>query len=182
MVFTKQFAPKVLFSIKAAAANLNYSFLSPKIENMLVTIYSLNPSYYMQPNWAVKHADNTPWKPYPTLALPQKYKIKVRGQTDLVPKEMQPKTYGESVAYNTGWFKSEFLLAKELDNAQGQPLATHQAFAARYNPNKDNGQGNEIYCVALTSDRWDPPSKDKNSIHSRYATMARPIWILLIHY
>lgn len=170
--FTKQFCTKVLFSIKAAAANLSYSFLSPKNENMLVTIYSLNPSYYMQPNWAVKLQDTQPWKPYPTLPLPQKYKVKVRGQEQLQDRQLNPNSYGESVSYSTGWFKSEFLLAKELDNPKGQPLATHQAFAARYNPNKDNGQGNEIYCVALTSDRWDPPSKDKT-----VSIVGMPLWL-----
>lgn len=173
--FTKDFSTKTLFQLKAAACNFRYSFLSGKNENMLVTIYSINPKYFITPDWGHSTGPNQPYKPYSTMHLPQKYKVQVKGSTELQTKTMtitDSSSYGDSVNYNTGWFKSEFLQAKELVQDSGKPIATHQAFSARYNPNKDTGEGNEIYCLSITADRWDPPSKDKTVY-----LVGMPLWL-----
>nr|UHM27343.1 MAG: ORF1 [Torque teno midi virus] len=171
--FTKQFTPQILFNLKAAAANLQYSYLSASNESMQVTIYSLNTEYYKTPNWG--DAGHTgPYLPYPTMQLPQKYKVKQKDGT-LVSRTGQitnNSNYADSIDYTKGWFNSEFLRAAELDNNRGEALAIHQTIAARYNPATDSGVGNEIYCVATTSQNWAPPKTDK-SIHM----IGMPLWL-----
>nr|UHK05502.1 MAG: ORF1 [Torque teno midi virus] len=177
--FSKEFAPKILFNLKAAAANLRYSYLSASNENMQVTIYSLNTKYYQDPSWG-QTITSGPYKPYQNMQLPQKYKVLQRDgtlSTVIEGKINERSTYGDSISYTIGWFNNEFLRAKELDNNKGTTLAVHQAIAGRYNPMKDNGFGNEIYCVAITSHTWDPPQRDK-----MLYIAGMPLWLGLFGY
>nr|UHK05496.1 MAG: ORF1 [Torque teno midi virus] len=183
--FSKQFAPKNLFQIKGSALNLRYSFLSATNENRLATIYSINTAYYKEPDWGQARpvGTETYYKPYHGMKTPQYYKVKVKGQTALqqrqIPKENEMSTYSnaDAISFEKGWFQPEFLQAKELlSSSGGSPIATHQAFAARYNPNKDSGEGNLIYCVSITSQNWKVPESNELVI------AGVPLWLGLHGY
>nr|UHS18328.1 MAG: hypothetical protein [Gammatorquevirus sp.] len=182
--FSKEFCPKNLFQIKGAALNLRYSFLSPKNENRLATIYSLNTQYYKEPDWGATHpiGTETYYKPTHGLKVPQKYEIQVKGQTALQTREIPTSdqithySYADSVSYDKGWFKSEFLLAKNLLYNGGRAIALHQVIAGRYNPTKDSGNGNLIYCVSITAQNWKVPESNE------LVVAGVPLWLGLHGY
>ncbi len=85
-------------------------------------------------------------------------------------------SYRDTVSYDTGWFKPEFLQAAGIGEITS-PTATHQVVAGRYNPNIDDGDGNEIYCTAITSTTWLPPTHDKQLLITNM-----PLWLGLYGY
>nr|UHK05494.1 MAG: ORF1 [Torque teno midi virus] len=182
--FSKEFCPKNLFQIKGSALNLRYSFLSPKNENRLATIYSLNTQYYKEPDWGATHPIGTEsyYKPTHGMKVPQRYRVQVKGTSQLQDREIPTQqqlstyTYADSVSYDKGWFKSEFLLAKELLYNGDRPIATHQVIAARYNPTKDSGTGNLVYCVSITAQNWKVPESNELVI------AGVPLWLALHGY
>ncbi len=76
-----------------------------------------------------------------------------------------------------GWFSPPFLQARKLlGNKATQPPAIHQMIVSRYNPNKDDGTGNKIYCVSTLQTSWQQPS-DKDLVIENM-----PLWLGLYGY
>jgi len=176
--FTKDFAPQTLLILKGAAVNFRYSYLSSTNENMQCTIYSLNPKFYQNPNW--DHAQQNMYAPYATI--PQTfYFIDSKGAdqkidiSNWLPGYQSP--YDKSVSMKDGWFSPPFLQARKLlGNRSIQPPAVHQMIVSRYNPNKDDGTGNKIYCVSTLQTSWQQPS-DKDLVIENM-----PLWLGLFGY
>nr|UHM27175.1 MAG: ORF1 [Torque teno midi virus] len=174
--FTKPFCNYSLFLLKAVACNFRYSLLSRKGVNMLVNAYSLNLNFYQNSTWAQKPATGG-YLPYPTVSLPLKYVIQTKtGEQEKQIDAIVRTDYSASIKYDTGWFQPSFLQAKYI-GAKGSVTATHQIISVRYNPAKDDGEGNEIYCTSTLSQGWKPPTTDKQLLLTGI-----PIWLALHGY
>nr|UHK05085.1 MAG: ORF1 [Torque teno midi virus] len=165
--FTKTFSTASLFLLKGSAANFRYSLLSRTNTNMQLTIYSLNTGYYQIPDWAA--TKDTYYHPYGSISMPVNYKV--GSQT----KQLNPKNYLESVNYETGFFTSSFLLSTGITRGV-QTLAVHATIAGRYNPNIDNGKGNEIYVISTQQQSW------KNISDKQFLITETPLWLGLYGY
>lgn len=176
--FTKDFSSQTLVILKASAANFRYSYLSRTNENMLCTIHSLNPSFYQDTSWQQARGTDY-YKPYPTITNPFTYTDKdgKQKQINIQKSTVYQDLYTCSVSYTDGWFNPSFLQAKRLIGQQGtQPKAVHQLIISRYNPNRDNGTGNKIYCVSTLQSSWTNPS-DKDLVIEDM-----PLWLGLYGY
>lgn len=176
--FTKDFSGQTLLILKASAANFRYSYLSRTNENMLCTIYSLNPSFYEDTSWQ-QARDRDYYKPYPTVPNPFAYTDKEgrSKQINIVTSTTYTDLYTCSVSYTDGWFNPSFLQARSLQGKAGtQPKAVHQVIASRYNPNRDKGPGNKIYCISTLQTSWTNPS-DKDLVIEDM-----PLWLGLYGY
>nr|UHM27245.1 MAG: ORF1 [Torque teno midi virus] len=176
--FTKDFAGQTLLILKGSAANFRYSYLSRTNENMQCTIYSLNPKFYEQSNW--DHAQQDMYKPYPTVPATYYYENKDGQEKFLNFTNWHTKydsQYSMSVSYEEGWFNPQFLQARKLIGTRGSiPKAVHQVIVSRYNPNKDDGVGNKIYCISTLTTTWQPPT-DKDLVIENM-----PLWLGLYGY
>nr|UHK04160.1 MAG: ORF1 [Torque teno midi virus] len=169
--FTKNFCTQSLFLLQAAAVDFKHSYLSATNENRLISITSINTKFYQHSDWAQNR--NKAYLPYTNAPLNMKYTIKTKtGST--VEKTMNVQdNYLSSVNYETGWFKSEFLQAYEI-KTQSTHAATIPWLIARYNPNKDTGEGNTVFIKSVLSDGWNPPSTDKELEITNI-----PLWLAL---
>lgn len=175
--FTKTFAPHSLVVIKIAAANFRNSSLSGKNQNMLVSLLSLNLSFYRNPDWA-QQKSTAPYMPYNQVPNKLSYVIKNKQgkETECQMSLTSTSSYSDSIDYDKGWFNPQFLQAIRIGTLQ-HPTATHQVIAARYNPNIDDGVGNQIYCVSTLASTWDPPKSDKQLLIE-----GMPLWLGLYGY
>lgn len=180
--FTKDFSKHTLLILKAAAANFQYSYLSRTNENMLCTIYSLNTKFYQIPNWDHALGAYDYYKPYATVPVPFYY-IKKDGKTDNIHFDSGTTVdskYYASINYKTGWFNPDFLQAKKLlgKDLSGAttPPAVHQLIVSRYNPNRDSGKGNKVWCVSTQQNSW------LNSSGADLVIEELPLWLALYGY
>nr|UHM27052.1 MAG: ORF1 [Torque teno midi virus] len=170
--FTKSFAEHSLFLLRGAAINLRHSFLSPTNENLLVSMLSLNPAFFINTDWAQDHGSNI-YEPYTHIDKNLTYKYKVKGDptTKTAQMGMQQQNYKFSVNYQTGWFKSQFLNAFEIP-LSGTHAATIPMIGGRYNPIEDDGKGNKVYLTSTLTGSWEPPTTDKSLLIEEL-----PIWL-----
>nr|UHM27498.1 MAG: ORF1 [Torque teno midi virus] len=172
--FTKQFSKYGLLLLKGTAANLRYSHLSASNENMLVNIVSLNPSFYVNTNWAKKLSDTQGYLPQQHLNHNLWYEVKT-GNTTTVKKmaETAYTLYSDSISYDKGWFNNGFLRAIKLYSPTAStPLGMLNMIYGRYNPTRDNGKGNKIYIISTIADSWHPPQTDKMVVLEEI-----PLWL-----
>nr|UHM27065.1 MAG: ORF1 [Torque teno midi virus] len=175
--FTKEFSKFHLLLLKGTAANFRYGFLTPKNQNLLVNIYSLNiKNFYQNSNWA---QSSHPYKPYSTIDNHIRYITLNQSGTEQEHQmdESVFSDYNASVSYEKGWFKPAFLQAYKIRTHTGQPTAINQLLYARYNPMKDKGTGNKIYLASVIADHWGPPTHDKQLLLEDF-----PLWLGLYGY
>nr|UHK05575.1 MAG: ORF1 [Torque teno midi virus] len=178
--FTKPFSDYGLLFLKGSALNLRYSFLSASNENMLVNISSLNPSWYINTDWARARADTQGYLPQNSMNRNLWYENKIQGgttkKTSVPPNVFS--TYGDSVDYTKGWFNPNFLRAIALYSpSESTKLAQLPLNYGRYNPTRDKGTGNKIYIISTIADGWGPPTTDKNVLITDM-----PLWLGLYGY
>ncbi len=126
-LFTKNFAPASLIVLKAAVCNFSHVNLSGKNQNMLVSLISLNLSFYKNPAWA-QTISTSGYKPYPEIPSSLQFVIK-SGNTE-VQKQMKAEAttdYATSISYENGWFGPLFLSAVKIGTI-ASPTATHQTY------------------------------------------------------
>nr|UHK05625.1 MAG: ORF1 [Torque teno midi virus] len=170
--FTKAFSTASLFLLQGSAANFRYSHLSGTNTNMQLTVYSLNTAYFQIPDWAQRQTSKGYW-PYGTIQFPVQYK-KSNNTTGEIPDKAK-NDYLFSVNHDTGFFKAEFLLSKGITKGS-TTFAVHATIAARYNPNIDNGKGNEIYVISTLQQSW------KNVSDKQFLITETPLWLGLYGY
>lgn len=177
--FTKQFSEYPLLFLKGTACNLRYSFLSASNENMLTNISSLNPSWYINTDWAKARQDTQGYLPQNNMRRDVTYKNKTTSgaETTTKVKDTTFSTYNGSVSYSEGWFTANFLRAIELQSPTGTKLAQLPLNYGRYNPVRDKGKGNKLYIISTIADGWGPPTIDKNVLIQDV-----PLWLCLYGY
>ena len=176
--FTKPFSSASLVLLRASAANFRYSHLTGKNQNLQLTIYSLNLAYFQNPGWAdaSQGGSNHGYWPYGTIQFPVQYKYIASGTelTGNIPQQAKD-NYSYSVGYSTGFFKSQFLLAKSVTKGAIQ-FAVHQCIAIRYNPLIDDGDGNRVYVVSTHQQSWG------NVSDKQFLIEGIPLWLALFGY
>nr|UHM26501.1 MAG: ORF1 [Torque teno midi virus] len=173
--FQKHFSVFDLLELKAAACVLSYPKLSDKNENQISTIYYLNTLFYQDTDWA-QYTENT-WKPIKTLTTDLVYLWKIGNKSGSYQfQESQgsgQQKYYHSVNIEKGYFSPYIINAYQI-NIRG--AETHQYAlplgAGRYNPEIDDGKGNEIYLVPVNVGHYNKPSED-NLIFRGY-----PLWLM----
>nr|UHM27278.1 MAG: ORF1 [Torque teno midi virus] len=156
--FTKEFSEASLFLLTGAAANFRYSHLSGKNQNMQTSIYSLNTDFFKLPDWAA--TKQTWYHPYGLVPMPTYYIPRnsiTKKEINYNDQTTAEKKYLASINHDTGWFKSEFLFAKQVDRS-GTLQATTPLIIGRYNPEIDNGKGNEVYIISIHQTSWGMPA------------------------
>nr|UHK07275.1 MAG: ORF1 [Torque teno midi virus] len=173
--FTKQFCLFDLLQLRAAACSLSYPKLSSKNENQIATIYYINPQFYQDSDWG-QYTQGT-WKPIKTLSTNLVFLYKFGNKSGSYTFQEQGETsmakYYHSVSWDKGYFSPYVINAYQI-NIGG--TETHQYAlplgAARYNPEIDDGKGNEIYLVPINLGNYNKPGED-NLIFRGY-----PLWLM----
>lgn len=159
--FTKQFALFDLLQIQAAACTLNYPKLGCCNENLIISIFYLNPQFYQDTTWA-QHAE-APYLPYQTIKTTLTYQYKIGNTTGTyTPNFFNDKStqgYYKSINIDTGWFSPKILNTQAVLDGTTK-LGNIPVNAARYNPEIDDGRGNEIYLVSIVSGHYQKPTED----------------------
>nr|UHK03711.1 MAG: ORF1 [Torque teno midi virus] len=169
--FTRDFCEYPMFLLKGAACNFQYSYLTKTNTNLLVSLLSLNNTFYVHSNWA-QNTGNSPYMPYTHTPNNLQYEVKTKTGTET--KTMQitsSSTYSDSVNYDKGWFQPSFLQAISVKK-QATTTATTPMIAGRYNPTTDDGKGNQIYLTSTLTDGWDMPRVDKDLVITEV-----PLWL-----
>lgn len=176
--FQKEFCEYPLLQLCASAASLNYARIQPNGQNQILTIYALNPAFYYNSNWAA-YSD-------------QGYNYTSTGKTSLwfthplksptspfhyqKPSQAGQNTYDYTVSYETGLFSPQVLLAtgiyEQSPTTSTHPLAMLPLIVLRYNPNTDDGYGNEIYLTSIFKGHYDKPS-----VTPDYMFNGVPLWM-----
>ncbi len=165
--------PLLLF--RAAACNFNYPNIGCCFQNQILTFTYLNTSFYKQGNWAAHTGtQTTPYLPYPQAAGIYTWQKPYDGKDPTaklseaekrkygVEKFEKPTTYYASIDYNTGWFTKKLLSAVAISQEENWASKTgiNPTNTCRYNPNVDDGKGNEVYLKSTLKTDWEKPKAD----------------------
>nr|UHK07120.1 MAG: ORF1 [Torque teno midi virus] len=169
--FTSQFSSAPLFLLRAAAANFNYSRISPTATNTLIEFFYLNVQFYQNPQWGVAYPQGTQqiYKPY--SSAPDHFWVKyIDGKEQKVQLST---THG--VAYKDGYFCSSLLRAVKVKAEQTTPTwnAATPINVARYNPNRDTGKNNSVYLMSILASTYRKPTDEVLFIDGL------PLWMAL---
>nr|UHM26098.1 MAG: ORF1 [Torque teno midi virus] len=179
--FSQHFSSAGLVLIKAAAMNTRYSNMGCCNTNQLITVYYLDPMFYVNGNWCHKISDTTPYTPYndppSTLYCWQPGEDVTTDCTeDMKHKFVKPTTYDNSVNYDTGWFCKKIMSAIQISSTKSpsHKAAALPVNAARYNLNYDSGEKSEIWLCSAFSKGHEKPTTDHDLYMSGF-----PIWMML---
>lgn len=177
--FQKEFSEYDLLLLAGSACSLKYPRLGCCNENRIFTFYYLNPGFFSESSWGHTLDDNNYYKPYtgiPDLEFwsgretaPTKYKPK--SYIEQAPSsEGKSAKYYRSIDYTGGYFSSRVLQAWDVlnDRTKTRPLPIG---VARYNPELDDGKGNEVWLTSIFGGHYDKPSLTPDAI-----IVGLPLW------
>nr|UHK06265.1 MAG: ORF1 [Torque teno midi virus] len=171
--FQEEFADFGLVTLIASACNFRYPWLACCNENLIITLYYLQPTFWSHTEWA--QYSTQPYNPK-GHTNPMKTTLKYKGEMNNKPYEYQmqtfnPSTYQQSLNKDVGWFQPKVLNAHTvLDGEQRQSLAP--CGVLRYNPYIDTGEKNKLYVCSVLVGSWTEP-KDEDLILQGY-----PLWAM----
>lgn len=158
--FQQQFANQDLLQISAAACTFQYPRLGCCNENRIISIYYLNPEFFQDSNWQ-QYAQH-PYLPYQTISSQSVYYYSYGNQRGTYTPDFFNKRgdeyYYESISYDKGWFSPKILNTYDIKTNNVSQLYL-PVRAARYNPDIDDGKGNKVYLVSVTSGHYTEPSE-----------------------
>ena len=168
--FQSQIAETPLVLLQAAAANFRFPRIGPKAQNQMLTLYYLDTSFYTHCNWA-QSSDQKYMPAEQTATYTIKYTdTKGQPQTMNLPGSTIT-TYAQSIHRDTGWFQPKVLNAIEIKK-NGITVANRPIYIGRYNPNDDEGPGNEVYAVSVLQSKYSPPSFQTDLLIAN-----QPLWM-----
>nr|UHK03825.1 MAG: ORF1 [Torque teno midi virus] len=156
--FSRDFCTATLFLLKATACSFTYSYLGETAVNNEVSIFYINNKFYQNANWGAQ--SSTAYIPY--TGAPHLLKAEYIDGT-IKDNIKVGQTFTASISYTEGWFQKALLKAVKLINKEtGTPTATTPTNVARYNPDLDDGKGNQIYLTSTLTTTYTPPTSDKS--------------------
>nr|UHK06334.1 MAG: ORF1 [Torque teno midi virus] len=175
-LFQEDFSQQGLVTIIASACNFRYPDLGCCNENLLITIYFLQPFFYKDSKWA-QNTGESPYLPYSTVPKDYTFIYDTDRQKDqqytMNPNNL--KDYDTSVSYEVGWFQTKVLSAKQVKKGQ-QVIDTTPCGVLRYNPHTDSGKGNKMWLTSIVTGQYNVP-RDEDLIMENY-----PLWLMLYGY
>lgn len=158
--FQKQFANQDLLQISATACSFQYPRLGCCNENRIISVYYLNPEFFQDSNW--QQYTTRAYLPYQTISSKSIYYYSYGNQRGTYTPDFFNKTgdeyYYESVSYDKGWFSPRILNTYDIKTNNVSQLYL-PVRAARYNPDIDDGKGNKVYLVSVTSGHYTEPTE-----------------------
>lgn len=161
--FQKDFCPYGLIKLSATAADFSYPIIGAKSQSTILTIYALNTNFYQVSDWAFTKT-NEPYMNIPSQKLPLYFWYTEKGvdrSYKYEPKSgEQSSYYYNSISWDKGIFCSKVLLAFKIttDDKGQTPIAGTPIIPLRYNPQEDDGFGNEVYLCSILTGRYNKPS------------------------
>nr|UHK06377.1 MAG: ORF1 [Torque teno midi virus] len=181
--FQEDFADYGLVSISATACNFRYPWLGVSNENLIITLYYLQPEFYPHSDWAQYHA--TAWNPLgvgsATKTPETLYYYYYNDKNVLTQWQMQEfkgtQPYYSSLSIDKGWFCPQVLRAVQV---KPSPSTHSQSITPcgvlRYNPAEDTGKGNKIWVTDILASSYAEP-KDEDLIMQDY-----PLYMMFYGY
>lgn len=180
--FQKDFCSYGLIKLTAAAADFSYPIIGPKSQSTILTAYALNTNFYQNSDWAQTKADK-PYMNISTQKLPLYFWYKEKGVDKSFLYNPESTTaqqkYYYSISWDTGLFCSKVLLSYKIStDARGESvIAGTPVIPLRYNPQEDDGFGNEVYFTSIVTGRYNKPSYTTD-----YAFNNVPLYIVFYGY
>lgn len=170
-MFQEDFAKYGLVTLIASAANLRYPNLTPKNENLLISLWYLQSDFYKQSNWANASEIYKPYSTIPTDLTFHYYNEKnIEAQQQI--SSTITTSYNSSVNIQNGWFQTNILKAFKVTRS-GSQYGMTPCGTVRYNPVTDNGKGNKMWLTSIVNGTYNVP-KDEDLIFEDY-----PLWLML---
>nr|UHK07056.1 MAG: ORF1 [Torque teno midi virus] len=170
-MFQEDFAKYGLVTLIASAANLRYPNLTPKNENLLISLWYLQADFYKQSNWANASETYKPYSTVPTNLTFYYYDEKNAEKTHTITQTIA-QNYQNSVNLTQGWFNTNILKAFKVTQT-GHSYGMTPCGTVRYNPVTDNGKGNKMWLTSIVNGTYNVP-KDEDLIFEDY-----PLWLML---
>nr|UHK06889.1 MAG: ORF1 [Torque teno midi virus] len=179
--FQKEFADAGLVLLQASACDFGHPRISPLSQSQMITIYYLNTTFWPTPDWG--QAINQPWKNILTQDPHITFHFKnSKGQTETYnfgqaydTWEHSISGYYQSINRSGGWFDPRVLNAfKVTKTSTGAELGALPLYTARYNPNEDTGENNEVYVISILQHSYQPPT-----VTPDYIIRGQPLWMAL---
>lgn len=188
--FQKEFCEYPLVQICATACSFSYPRIQPNAQNQIITLYALNPSFYFNSNWKAVSTEgyrNITTQTYPLYfdhnirGIPSPYEYMPDKQPPDVPDDIWKNKYLYSTSYKWGLFSPQVMTATQVYTNKSSPstskIANLPLIVLRYNPNTDDGYGNEIYLTSLHKGHYDKPT-----VTPDYMFPGVPLWMGLYGY
>lgn len=175
--FQEEFTRYGLVTIAASACNFRYPWLGCCNENLIITLYYLQPGFYKNSGWAQFSTSYNPMTAVTQMATDNKYYYDLKNKSLFYQmKTSEVSSYEGAVGYSTGWFQSKVLKAWKVTTASGSDLGLTPCGVLRYNPAIDTGKNNKLWVVNTLGHDWKIPS-DEDLIMEGY-----PLWLMFYGY
>nr|UHM26073.1 MAG: ORF1 [Torque teno midi virus] len=182
--FQEDFSNYGLVTIGATACNFRYPWLGCCNENLIITLYYIQPDFYKHSEWSQYHTQ--PYNPlgftpsqHSQMSTTNWYFYK-DGNTE---KKWQMKPfngtapYYKSVGIDGGWFCPPVMRAYKVSTTEtGQALGLTPCGVLRYNPALDTGKGNKVWLTPTLSGTYGVP-KDEDLVMEDY-----PLYMIFFGY
>lgn len=171
--FQKEFSTVPLVQLQASACDFDYPRIGCCNVSQVMSVFFLNPQFWGQTDWGqfMTHA-------YMNIAtgvpLTGTYKDKQGNPKEITVGDYNGEhPYYSSINYTGGWFDSRFLNSYQVKKKNtSQWLGYLPLGVARYNPNEDTGEGNEIWLTSIQKGHFDKPTKTPD-----YLLVGLPLWM-----
>nr|UHK05334.1 MAG: ORF1 [Torque teno midi virus] len=171
--FQREFAAVPLVQLQACAADFDYPRIGCCNVSQVMSVFYLNPEFWGQADWG-QYRETAYMNIATGVPLRGTYKDN-RGQvqTIVVGQYEQRHPYYDSINYTDGWFDTRFLNSYKIQKATGGQEYGHLPLAvARYNPNEDTGEGNEVWLTSIVTGHFNKPTKTPD-----YLIVGLPLWM-----
>nr|UHS18220.1 MAG: hypothetical protein [Gammatorquevirus sp.] len=188
--FQKDFCDYALVQICASACSLSFPRIQPNAQNQIITLYALNPSFYFNSNWlatSIEGYRNISTQSFPLYfdhnikGIPTPYELNPNNIPATVELPYRTDKYLYTTSYKYGFFSPQVMTATKVYTDKDHPdktkIANLPLIVLRYNPNTDDGYGNEIYLTSIHKGHYDKPS-----VTPDYMFPGVPLWMGLYGY
>nr|UHK06513.1 MAG: ORF1 [Torque teno midi virus] len=153
--FQETFSNTPLFKLTTSIIDLRYPHISQIGSNELVSLFCLNTDFYANAGWGNVSPPGTHSKWYvPYHGIATINSVQIKGK--ITPIQIGEQ-YKDTISYEKGYFQPKLLQAEKILQSAMQNIPIQ---ASRYNPTKDDGQGNKLWLVSVVNYSFQPPKTD----------------------
>nr|UHK07004.1 MAG: ORF1 [Torque teno midi virus] len=175
--FQQDFCKFALVKLCAAAADFSYPDINPLAVSTILTIYALDINFYNNSNWG---SAASKYVPHGTSTIAYYRPPPYKPDTDKTTISSANLTTEQSISYDKGWFQPKLLggaLYTTADKTNNTLAGDQPLIVLRYNPQTDDGVGNEVYLCSIFKLHYDKPSVTED-----YHLNNLPLWMAFYGY